>query len=166
MRSFILSYDSATLVKTPATRPAFSASLTVSKPKCVVRPCSGRLSRPRAAVVLSGRRLPGALGRAAHRTEAAHARRPCLEAIVNAIGCLSDRERLYVAAERTRVQWPWKKDRAVRLPSGVVVPGNFGPECSQSGWVAPLPFFGLVSGPALSDRQRRSGCKYLEIIWK
>jgi hypothetical protein len=35
MRSFMRSYDSATLVKTPATRSRFSASVTVSKPKCV-----------------------------------------------------------------------------------------------------------------------------------
>lgn len=36
MRSFILSYESATLVKTSATRCVFSDSVTVSKPKCVV----------------------------------------------------------------------------------------------------------------------------------
>ena len=35
MRSFIRSYDSATLVKTPATRSVFSDSETVSNPKCV-----------------------------------------------------------------------------------------------------------------------------------
>jgi hypothetical protein len=35
MRSFMRSYDSATLVKTPATRSRFSPSVTVSKPKCV-----------------------------------------------------------------------------------------------------------------------------------
>jgi len=35
------SYDSATLVKTPATRSRFSASVTVSKPKCVGREGSG-----------------------------------------------------------------------------------------------------------------------------
>jgi hypothetical protein len=39
MKSFILSYDSATLVKTPATRPSFSDSGTVSKPKCVLFVC-------------------------------------------------------------------------------------------------------------------------------
>lgn len=42
MRSFIRSYDSATLVKTPATRSLFSASVTVSKPKWVGREGSGR----------------------------------------------------------------------------------------------------------------------------
>ena len=35
------SYDSATLVKTPATRSRFSPSVTVSKPKCVGREGSG-----------------------------------------------------------------------------------------------------------------------------
>jgi hypothetical protein len=35
------SYDSATLVKTPATRSLFSASVTVSKPKWVGRAGSG-----------------------------------------------------------------------------------------------------------------------------
>lgn len=39
MKSFILSYDSATLVKTPATRPSFSDSGTVSNPKCVLLVC-------------------------------------------------------------------------------------------------------------------------------
>lgn len=36
------SYVSATLVKTPATRSRFSASVTVSKPKCVGLEGSGR----------------------------------------------------------------------------------------------------------------------------
>jgi hypothetical protein len=36
MRSFITSYESATLWKTSPTRAAFSCSGTVAKPKCVV----------------------------------------------------------------------------------------------------------------------------------
>jgi hypothetical protein len=51
IKSFIRSYDSATLVKTPATRCVFSASVTVSKPKCVGRSGSrGALSE----VVVAG----------------------------------------------------------------------------------------------------------------
>jgi len=36
MKSFIVSYEAATLLKTPATLASFSASATVSNPKCVV----------------------------------------------------------------------------------------------------------------------------------
>lgn len=41
IRSFMRSYVSATLLKTPATRCVFSASVTVSKPKCVSRSAVG-----------------------------------------------------------------------------------------------------------------------------
>lgn len=52
MRSFMRSYDSATLVKTPATRCVFSLSVTVSKPKCVLRSPRAEAPSARAIVVV------------------------------------------------------------------------------------------------------------------
>lgn len=51
MKSFMVSYEAATLLKTPATRASFSASATVSNPKCVVLSwlvgCAGESARRR-----------------------------------------------------------------------------------------------------------------------
>lgn len=57
MRSFIRSYDSATFVKTLATLSVFSASVTVSNPKCVVFAPTEPFSGEDGACVVSRRCL-------------------------------------------------------------------------------------------------------------